>query len=183
MLMTEPGVGFETERSFNPRNVKQTFQHGGGNIKLWGCMTALGVGFMCQIEGIMDHKLYLDILNGELKRTIEFYELDEEKIVFQHDNDPKHTAKKVKEHLDNQKFNVLTWPAQSPDMNPIEHLWVHLKRELNKYPVPATGLLSLWERVQEVWEAITPQICLNLISSMPRRMESVIKAKGRWTKY
>jgi transposase len=174
---------FRDGEELNPRNVKQTVKHGGGNIKLWGCMTAQGVGFMCQIEGIMDSKLYLDILNGELKKTIEFYELDEEKIIFQQDNDPKHTAKKVKEHLNNQKFNVLSWPAQSPDINPIEHLWAHMKRELNKYPSPANGLLSLWERVQEVWEDITPETCLNLISSMPRRMEAVIKAKGRWTKY
>lgn len=46
-----------------------------------------------------------------------------------------------------QDFNVLTWPSQSRDLNPIEHVWTLMKRKLNKYPTPAKGMLRLWERV------------------------------------
>ena len=79
---------------------------------------------------------------------------------------------------------VLQWPAQSPDLNPIEHLWVKVKRELNKYDTPPNGLNELWERVEYIWnEKITKNDCLVLIESMPRRIKAVLKAKGYWTKY
>ena len=77
----------------------------------------------------------------------------------------------------------MEWPAQSPDLNPIEHLWEHLKRQLRKYSEPPKGVWELWERTKEEWEKITPEVCQNLIESMPRRVEAVIKAKGGHTKY
>ena len=77
----------------------------------------------------------------------------------------------------------MDWPAQSPDLNPIEHLWVHLKRKLAAYPEPPKGIIELWERAQVEWDEIGREVCQNLIESMPRRVEAVIEAKGGYTKY
>ena len=67
--------------------------------------------------------------------------------------------------------------------NPIEHLWFHLKRRLAGYGKPPKGILELWERVQREWEAIDESVCQDLVSSMPRRVQAVLKAKGGYTKY
>ncbi|CAI7835425.1 unnamed protein product [Closterium sp. NIES-54] len=164
-------------------HVKQTVKHGGGSIMIWGCMKYNGGGFMCKIEGRMNGELYRSILQDELQQTIEHYELDPETVVFQHDNDPKHTCKMVKTFLAEQPYSVLPWPASSPDLNPIEHLWVYLKKQLLAYPRPPAGILELWDRVQVEWEKIPAAWCSELIDSMPRRVRAVLKSKGRWTKY
>jgi hypothetical protein len=74
-------------------------------------------------------------------------------------------------------------PAQSPDLNPIEQLWDHLKRKLSEQEVAPKGILELWERVNEEWNKIDAEVCQNLIESMPRKVEAVVKAKGGYTKY
>jgi transposase len=165
------------------RNVKQTVKHGGGSIMVWECMTSEGVGFLCRIADTMDQHLYKSILEDELLRTIEWYSMDTDKVIFQHDNDPKHKARSVQEWLSSQPFEVLEWPSQSPDLNPIEHLWAIVKRRLNEYERAPTGMTELWERVEEEWNKIDQETCLRLISSIPRRIQAVLKAKGRWTDY
>lgn len=165
------------------RHIKETVKHGGGSIMIWACMTAEGPGNMCKINGNMDQHLYKSILEDELNGTIEWYNMDASQIIFQQDNDSKHRAKSVQAWLDEQPFEVLEWPAQSPDLNPIEHLWGHLKTRLNQYEKPPKGMLELWERVETEWNEISKETCVNLIDSMPKRIEAVLKAKGKWTKY
>jgi len=166
-----------------PNYVTSTVKFGGGSIMVWGCFTTHGVGFMTRIDGGMDAALYCNILDDELKRTVEYYGMDEEKLIFQHDNDPKHTAHKTVEKLQELGYSTLFWPAQSPDLNPIEHLWGVLKRRLAKYERVPSGMNELWDRVQVEWEAITQNECLHLIESMPKRVAAVIRVKGRHTKY
>jgi transposase len=169
--------------ALKPSQLKQTVKHGGGSVMIWGCMTYEGIGYMCRIEGTMDKELYKTILEDDLLGTIDYYGFDSSHVIFQQDNDPKHTAKTVKEWLGQQEFNTLEWPASSPDLNPIEHLWAHLKMQLSKFDTPPKGMLELWERVEQEWDKISPDVCKNLIDSMPRRIEAVIKSKGWWTDY
>ena len=77
----------------------------------------------------------------------------------------------------------MSWPAQSPDLNPIEHLWQHLKRKHGEDTEPPRGILELWERVEKEWEAIPASVCRDLAESMPRRVAAVIAAKGGYTQH
>ena len=150
---------------------------------IWGCMTTKGTGYACCIDGRMDAELYMQILGDEFLRTLEYYGLDQSDIVFQQDNDPKHTSRAATRWFQNNNVEVLEWPAQSPDLNPIEYLWQHLKKQLAKYETELTSMHELWERVEVEWEKIPTQVCIDLIESMPRRIAAVLKAKGGYTKY
>src|SRR5260370_34989948 len=77
----------------------------------------------------------------------------------------------------------MKWPAQSADLNPIEHLWHHIKRKLGDYEEPPSGIHELWDRGETEWEKIEPRVGQNLIESMPRREEAFFKAKVGYTKY
>jgi hypothetical protein len=68
----------------------------------------------------------------------------------------------------------MDWPAQFSD---IKHLWHHLKRKVVGYKIPPKRNLKLWDRAEE-WNKIPPEVCQNIIESIPRCMEAVIKAKG-----
>ena len=170
-------------KTIEPRHVQGTVKFGGGSIMLWGCMTYDGIGYACRIIDRMNADLYVSILGDELMETIEYYDLDPTKLIFQQDNDSKHSSKKAKKWFEDNKIRILTWPAQSPDLNPIEHLWRHLKFKLNAYEEPPKGVEELWERVQKEWNAIPEDICTKLIDSMPRRIAAVYKAKGGYVKY
>ena len=156
---------------------------GGGSLMFWGCMTAQGVGYGCCIDGRMNAETYTSILDNYLLPTIKYYKMNKNHLIFQQDNDPKHTSNTALKWLETKKINILEWPAQSPNLNPIEHLWEHLTRRLAGYKSEPKGILELWERVEAEWDRIPVEICVNLIESMPRRIAAVLKAKGGYTKY
>lgn len=151
---------------------------------IWICITSDGVGYAVRIDGKMTKEVYLGILKKDLDATLCFYEINQSQMIFQHDNNPKHTAGIVKERLSKQNFDVLDWPAQSPDLNPIENAWATLKKRLfSKYERPPNGMLALWDRVHETWYALTKEELQKYFESMPNRCREVIKNKGMWIKY
>ena len=173
----------QTGERLNNRLVEGTLKFGGGSVMMWGCITWQGVGFATKIDGRMDGDIYLQILKDELHQTLDYYGLHPSDVIFQQDNDPKYTCKKVKAWLEEQEFRTMRWPAQSPDLNPLEHGWGFLKRRLAEYEHPPKGIIELWERIQVEWDKIPVEDCQKLIESMPRRIQVVLRAKGGPTKY
>ena len=165
------------------QHVQGTVKFGGGSLMMWGCMTAQGVGCACRIDDNMNAQLYVNILDHEFLDTLASCELEVGDVIFQQDNDPKHTSRIARQWFRDNGVEVLEWPAQSPDLNPIEHLWWHLKRQLAAYETEPTSMHELWERVVVEWGKIPDQVCINLIESMPERVMAVLEAKGGCTKY
>jgi transposase len=173
----------KTGEGLTDREIQGTVKFGGGNLMVWGCMGWEGVGRLAEVEGRMDAEQYVDILETNLLPTMEESDIPLEDLIFQQDGDSKHTSYKAREWMEDNNITLLDWPAQSPDLNPIEHLWQHLKKQLSQYETPAKGVWEMWERVAEEWGEIEPEVCQKLIESMPRRIGAVIKAKGGHTKY
>ena len=163
------------------RCVQPTVKHGGGSIIVWTCMSAQGVGWMCRIEGNMNAELYTQILGGEMKMSANFL-FPRGHFVFQHDNDSKHTARLTRQWLEGHEIKVLDWPAQSPDMNPMEHAFNELKRRLRAGEHPR-NLDELWEHTANVWYNFESEYCSNLISTMPQRVQDLIQARGGHTRW
>ncbi len=86
---------------------------------------------------------YTNILEHSLTATLQHYNFLRENIIFQQDNDPKHTSHVAKTWFANHKIKVLDWPPQPPDPSSIEHLWDYLKDQLKTYKTPSKGVHEL----------------------------------------
>ncbi len=155
-------------------NTVPTVKHGGGSIMLWGCFSAAGTGRLVAIEGKMNAAKYRDILDENLLQSAQDLKLGRS-FTFQQDNDPKHTAKITKEWLHNNSVTVLEWPSQSPDLNPIEHLWRDLKMAVHQR-LPS-NLTELERICKEKWQRIPKSRCEKLVASFPKRLMAVLNQR------
>lgn len=170
------------------RSVQGTVKFGGGSVTVWSCMSWHGPGYIAMIDETLDSQLYIKILQEDLQMSIEEWGMAKEELVLQHDNDPKHTAKVTRAYLESVNMTeaegtLLYWPAQSPDLSPMEHMWAYLKKQLGKYPTRPKSCKELWQRISAEWYKIPVEFCRDLIQSMPRRLAAVHRAKGKQTKY
>lgn len=99
------------------------------------------------------------------------------------DNARAHTAGIVREYLRDVNITVMDWPARSPDMNPIEHMWDELKRRVRARQPVAQTIQELKTAIEEEWEMIPQNFIERLINSMPNRMRAVVDAHGGNTRY
>ncbi|MCI4389676.1 hypothetical protein PGIGA_G00101190 [Pangasianodon gigas] len=92
-------------------------------------MSSAGVGSLCFIKSRVNAAVYQEILEHfMLPSADELY--GDADFIFQQDLAPAHTAKSTKTWFNDCGITVLDWPANSPDLNPIENLWGIAKRKM-----------------------------------------------------
>jgi transposase len=109
---------------------------------------------------------------------------------FMQDNARIHTSRAAMAFLRSYGITPITWPPYSPDLNPIEHLWWHLKKRMHKFYPQYNNFgraqeewVGFCEALKQCWRAIPGSLIRRLIMSMPRRMAACRKARGWQTKY
>ena len=128
----------------------------------------------------MDRYFYKTILDENVLQSAEKLGVIDD-FYFQQDNDPKHKSKHAMEFFDETVVKCLDWVAQSPDVNPIEHLWRMMKLKLKNRR--ASNIEERKQQIQDVWKQMSPDLTKKLVHSMPKRLKKLIEVKGAPTGY
>ncbi len=89
------------------------------------------------------------------EHLLPFLNNKDELLIFQHDGAPCHTAKTIKKFFTEKGIEILDWASQSPDLNPIEHVWAIIKRILGNQKF--SNFDELKREILKIWNnEITP---------------------------
>lgn len=156
-------------------------------VKCWGTMSSDGLGVLVRYDDSMNGEKYLKILDENL---LDMHPELQNKITrktdkyFMQDGAKCHWTPNVKEWFIKKNIKLINpWPAKSPDLNPIENIWLYIKGELWKRRSKIKNKEDTWREIDEIWSNFDFKHIDNLYESLPERMEEVIKKKGGRTKY
>ena len=131
------------------------------------------------IHGNLNAQRYVnDVLNAE---AIPFMQRHAP-VVFQQDNARPHVARITQARLAAANVNVMQWPANSPDMNPVEHIWDELGRRVRRRHALQT-VNELANALVREWNNLPNQLIQRYVNSMRRRIEAFIRARGGHNRY
>ena len=122
---------------------------------------------------------YLEmILKEKLQDTMDIHGATH----FVQDGASVHTAKIVTNWLNANNIQYFNWPPQSPDLNPIENMWYHMKRSLENYDT--RNVTKLEAAIKELWcRDMSLSVFMDYANTMPDRIKEVLQCKGGHTHY
>jgi len=164
---------------FKERYTIPTMKHPPSQM-IWGAMSKSGTAglYFLPPKTTMNGAKYLELLRQKVQLHMEVHRC----TIFMHDGAPCHRSKIVTDYLASQNIQVLEWPGNSPDLNPIENLWSTMKDKVAERQPSSQG--DLVTVIKQVWTmGLSKDLCAELVASMPRRIQAVIDSKGGNTKY
>ena len=150
-------------------------------VHVWGCFSSNGVGLIKRISGHVNAQKYTENIINDIDVIGKCLVFPEKQFIFQQDLAPPHRASSTKTFLEDMNVDLLDWPANSPDANPIENMWNVINLKLGQISAKTSD--QLWSAIQDIWYKTSKGQCEKLISSMPRRMLAIVKSRGYPTKY
>ena len=159
------------------QHIRPTVHSSSGKLMVWGAFSLNGGRPLARICGNLNAASYQDILRDHLLPL----NLPQNGLIFQQDNATCHSARTTLRFLEDNNVDVMRWPPQSPDLNPIENLWGYLQQRLDRLEVRTMD--ELWAAAEREWRGIPQDVITNLVESMPARMALVIAARGGSTRY
>ncbi|CAF4154112.1 unnamed protein product [Rotaria sp. Silwood2] len=153
---------------------------GGGRVNFYGTSTSERSGCFRIYNENTNSDVYCKILNNYLIPTVQLYQM-ENNYFYQHDNFRYHLSKQTQMEFHELGVKVLKWLNKSPDLNPIESVWTVINNKLKSTPL--SSVKELTEALSNAWLSITPQLCQQLVFSMPRRILKCIAVNGKCIDY
>lgn len=147
---------------------------------IWGGVSWDATTDLDFIRGTLNSDKYLEILE---EFVVPYAPFIGDQFIPMQDNARPHVARRVTEYLNETHINKMDWPARSPDLNPIEHVWDYLKRKRKDRNQAPITLLELRAAIQEEWQRIPQDFIKTLIESIPNRLQEVIRNRGGNTRY
>lgn len=166
---------------FQPENIVQYDRYGGGSVMIWGGIGEDGRTDIVVVDGTMRKEQYRDRILAP--HVVPYAGAVGDEFTLIHDNARPHVAGICTHFLEEQGVEVLRWPANSPDLNPIEHLWDEMGRRLRQPMYRPSTVNELTESLCAIWYEIKQDTINRLIRSMHRRCMAVKRAGGGHTRY
>jgi transposase len=151
------------------------------SLMFWGCFAYVGLGPIIPLHGSVTGAIHAETIKKYVVPTLQkFFSRGG---IFQEDNATPHKSKVATAVREAYRIKKLSWPPQSPDLNPIENLWHEMKDSIRRKSPAPSNLQELKKYVKRAWKDLPPEYYQRLIDSMPDRVSAVIAANGYHTKY
>lgn len=172
----------EVGERYNTEHIKPASKSGEGNVMLWGCFWVGGVGPLAFVDSSMNQDT--NVAENFLPWFSELTEREDREFIFQEDGATCHTGECTTWWKDLHQIKRFDkWPSNSPDLNPLEHVWACLEWLIAKEKAHIENIEELKVVLEGAWREISLDFCERLVASMKDRCQAVIDANGGPTKY